>query len=663
MKVTFHGAIDQVTGSCTHLHYTPNDVQFLVDCGMMQGSAHAEFENAKPFPFDPKALKFILLTHAHLDHCGLIPRLYKEGFMGSVYCTRATARIAREVLLDSARITKNEFYSKSDVERVKFHHLDERDEFSWGKQFMLDQDLSVYLLRSAHILGACAMGVVWREEHSENDNYKKSILFSGDIGPTTDSFSSSYILKESQGPYKTTNYVVMESTKGDAKDAKSPTRVDRLARLKELVKEEVLIGKRSLLIPAFSVHRMQEVLYDLITIAVDELSGSELLYKPYFSSREDLLNPRHPRVISRSTLVEMLDVSDFTDKEQRLILTSFKYSWSSRTVWMRGAPESDKMLSVLDGNIPKPGFRLEAFKTHLREANDWEVSIEREYLEKIADLLLRAKVSRHIPIRCESGLGDRVGKIYSEELFTTRTGGKNLYFPEGESEEKKNLFQKALKEGAAVDGFSFSAHSEPSEPHHRVRRNGPTIIISSSGMCEGGCVAEHLAEMLPQEEYTVVLTGYQASNTNGSKLLRYMGDSEYVDELNLNGTLLSTKEINARIVNLEGYSGHASSSIMIDNHLSRISSDATHAVFLNHGTSSSRKAFKKSINHSKNTGVSSLDVVIPRKGETFHLKDSVALAIEPPIPKNPVDAPEGMFEVLLQINQNLLEIKELLKNK
>jgi metallo-beta-lactamase family protein len=102
MKMRFLGAVSRVTGSCTWLSYDRTGTQILVDCGMVQGEPHDAAENAKPFPFNAKQIKFVLLTHAHLDHCGLLPRLYKDGFSGIVYCTQATAAIARETLLDRA---------------------------------------------------------------------------------------------------------------------------------------------------------------------------------------------------------------------------------------------------------------------------------------------------------------------------------------------------------------------------------------------------------------------------------------------------------------------------------------------------------------------------------------------------------------------------------
>ena len=126
MRVRFLGGADgHVTGSCTHFSYDRRNIQFLVDCGMVQGEGNDDVENSKPFPFFPSEISFVLLTHAHQDHCGLIPKLYREGFSGKVICTRATARLTRIALMDSIRHVKC-LFAERDVERVQFDCIDDR---------------------------------------------------------------------------------------------------------------------------------------------------------------------------------------------------------------------------------------------------------------------------------------------------------------------------------------------------------------------------------------------------------------------------------------------------------------------------------------------------------------------------------------------------------
>ncbi|QHI68767.1 MBL fold metallo-hydrolase [Tichowtungia aerotolerans] len=652
MKVTFCGGIDQVTGSCTHLHYTPKDVQFLVDCGMVQGTPHAEFENQKPFLFDPKSLKFVLLTHAHLDHCGLIPRLYKEGFVGKVYCTRATALIAKEVLMDSARITKGELYRYNDVGRVKFHYLDQRAGFKWGQQFRLDEDLSVYALRSAHILGACSLGVVWREEHPDNEKYLKSMLFSGDIGPTTDHFNSSYLLKESQGPFKTTNYVVLESTKGGTKATDHPSRDQRLANLKTLVEQELIVGQRNLLIPAFSIHRMQEVLYDLIAVAEQGFPNHPPEYRRLWVSLDTLIAKLESGVLPKE-LVELLEESEMCELDQHAVLSTIILKPGKKPVI------PDLLLQILDDkSIHK--YALREIKELLLSCKKTRVLVSQDQLSFVAEELMKIKRLVTIPIRCESYLGNQVSKIYQKELFAQRTEDKNMYYPEDEPERRAEVFRAAIDGKSSVERFTFSSGDKPTP--YRTFSRSPSIIISSSGMCDGGVVLHHLENVLKDKQFTVALTGYQSGGTNGNKLLSLMNDSEYVETLNFGETIIHTKDIKAKIVMLDGYSGHASPEIIIDNHLARLSPEATNAVFLNHGINISREGFKKTIGFSDNESVRNLNVVLPEQGKTYWLHDPQVTVVEPSTVEADIDQ-GGVMEVLKQINQNLVEIKNLLKAK
>lgn len=186
----------------------------------------------------------------------------------------------------------------------------------------------------------------------------------------------------------------------------------------------------------------------------------------------------------------------------------------------------------------------------------------------------------------------------------------------------------------------------------------PGIVLSSSGMCEGGLVVEHLCSALLDEEFTIVLTGYQSPGTNGSKLLGLMKEPSYEAILLLNGKEISTQDVRAKIVFFGGYSGHATPGNMIENHLSCLNGREGQSVFLNHGTSAARESFKQMIEGDERT--KHLDVILPEKGETYILSGSKPAK---EIVSDADAGASGFVDILVQINQNLVEIKELLRGE
>lgn len=256
MRLTFHGAAGDVTGSC-HL-VEANGRRILIDCGMFQGGRELDEENAGDFGFDPRSVDLLLLTHAHLDHCGRIPLLVKRGFAGEIICTGATRDLTRLVLLDSARLHQEEarrkhrhglaaqpLYDTMDV-------LDSLDRFGrtaiCGSRLDLGDGIVADWHDAGHILGSASISL-----EITRRGLTKRILFSGDIGP------QSRLLLNGPVPPSGMDVVVMESTYGD-RDHRSmeSTMSEFLAAIRRTLKRG-----GNVIIPTFALERAQELLFAL----------------------------------------------------------------------------------------------------------------------------------------------------------------------------------------------------------------------------------------------------------------------------------------------------------------------------------------------------------------------------------------------------------------
>jgi len=263
MKIEFHGADRNVTGSCHLLRCHGKLV--LVDCGMYQGGREIDEENSGDFGFDPKAVDFLILTHAHLDHCGRIPLLVKRGFRGTIVATPATRELARLVMLDSARIQEEEALYKSRKKRRRGERdweaqplyttldaLNSLDFFTDVPGFeeprTLAEGIRMTFFDAGHILGAAAVLFELEENGS-----RRRVLFSGDLG-----YSGRIILRDPARPPRA-DVVVMETTYGDRRHKELAPSIEELY----LAVTETLGRGGNVLIPSFALERSQEIIYYL----------------------------------------------------------------------------------------------------------------------------------------------------------------------------------------------------------------------------------------------------------------------------------------------------------------------------------------------------------------------------------------------------------------
>lgn len=257
MKIKFHGPLGEVTGSCYELRDDELDVHFLVDYGMKQGVSDAPSWNAAAPPIDLGSLDFVILTHAHLDHCGLIPQLYKYGFCGEVICTRETAELATINLLVACK--HDAPYSREDVDAIRWS---EPSTPVLNHAHELYPGLTATFRRTAHMLGATSIQLEWGPTGD-----RRQLTFSGDIGNNTRGHEFQPLMRHrTDPPMPQTNrsYVVMESTYGGMRTPRLQKDFDvRLASLEKHVEQTVLDKKGCLVIPCFAIGRTQAVLFDL----------------------------------------------------------------------------------------------------------------------------------------------------------------------------------------------------------------------------------------------------------------------------------------------------------------------------------------------------------------------------------------------------------------
>jgi metallo-beta-lactamase family protein len=263
MKISFCGASQEVTGSCILIELS--NCRFLVDCGMFQGEQSYE-KNFAPFEFNPKQIDFVLLTHAHVDHCGRLPCLIKAGFKGKIFCTPPTAELAILMMLDSAKIFLSEqgkghepLYYDYDIAETKSLF----SEIFYDTEKTIISGVKITARDAGHILGSAIFEVTVND-----DGIVKKIVFSGDLGN-----SPSVILKDTE-IISGADLVFMESTYGN--EVHEPRSQGR-EELKDTIKE-IVESNNTLIVPIFALERIQEILYDLNTMVESE----EIPYVPIF---------------------------------------------------------------------------------------------------------------------------------------------------------------------------------------------------------------------------------------------------------------------------------------------------------------------------------------------------------------------------------------------
>lgn len=577
MKLFFEGANGSVTGSCSRLVYSCDGKtsQILVDCGLLQDSV-TDAVSVPEWSFKPAEISCVLLTHAHIDHCGAIPLLYKEGFKGKVYATDATIELARVMLNDIA--SSSGLFEKADVDMIRWKSVDDIERgYAHAKYFPILTDIRACFIRSSHILGASAIYVQWFKYVLDEDEKAgldkgnhgsyKTIFFSGDVGRSFDGINpGSTFLKPNFFPFTNDEdgkeIYVLESTYGSRIHSVGTGYDARLPFLEQTLKT-ALAGNGYVVIPAFALDRTQTILGDLFDVlkskalfGKDDMLAAEL--KKIENDKNMKQKEKAKRIASakdashKRNLISIHSISPLGNAVNKIYADNLG----------AGSKVMDSKGKIRFRYLNKAPFIPEEFIDEQNQNTD----------ETASDDDVNRKIS------CLTGgsfMGDRYANCFSftnEEMFVQKkVGGITKRIPK--------------------DTSDFIAPR--------------SIIVGASGICDKGFIQSVVEKSLTDKNATIILTGYTPAGTAGSVLkdLALHRKSPVFSKAELfNKTVPSTSvrlyEVKAKIVDMSDfYSAHADSNELLTYVFANPKKPRVNPVqvILNHGSVSSGLALSKQI--------------------------------------------------------------------
>lgn len=333
MKLKFLGGVRTVTGSCFYMEY--NNTKFLVECGMFQGEDVEEYNKAE-FDFNPEEIDYIFITHAHLDHSGMLPRIVREGFKGKIITSPATKDLLEIMLYDSAYIQESDakwftkkalragkpsvipLYTTEDVKNV----IPLIDVKEYGAVFHIGNGIKYRFLDAGHILGSCSLELWFHDSFKE-----KKIVFSGDIGK-----KGNPIIKDPLNP-KEADFIVIESTYGNRLHKSLKESIEEFA---DAIKATIKKGG-NVYIPSFAVGRTQDILYILNNLVREKrLSNIDVYLDSPLAQDATRVYLSHPECF---------------DEDAKKLFTTKNYSDSIKLHFVQSPQESMLLNKIKSGII------------------------------------------------------------------------------------------------------------------------------------------------------------------------------------------------------------------------------------------------------------------------------------------------------------------------
>ena len=451
-------ASDDVTGSQYYIRF--GDCQILLECGLHQSASNDYLDsykiNSEKFQFKPSELDFVFVAHPHIDHCGLIPRLVKEGFRGKIIVTGQTAEIMMPLLSNSCYIIKEEakilshrhhreyqpLYEMEDVYET-FQHIYEFDEFN--KIYKLNDTVSFQWLPNSHCLGAAQLQLILSSEKK-----KKKILYTSDLGALK---PDNHYVNRTVIPDDYNHVVLMESTYGEAKKANHKKRVDDIAHLKSAI-DTTIERRGTVILPCFSFSRTQEILTTLYEIYgndrsfqtdiyVDSKLSCEIcnLYSKILSGDNETLW-KQASAWKKVHFIEEKEASKLivNNTKPKIILSASGFCTNGRVIdyLKKYIPDGNSMIIFTGYTGDNPSYLSYRIKNYRKRQF---ISVNKELVPNKADCITLSTFSSH------AGHYDLVK--YGSSLKCEK-----LVLVHGDIESKKSLAEK-LKEAISKNNKTY----------------------------------------------------------------------------------------------------------------------------------------------------------------------------------------------------------------